>query len=125
MGFVLSDIWQTSKMPVDLDKESPIENKLFPTVINNGTYFRYVVILPDKDLGNMTYANNSNAHPLMHKTQSLDYIVIMSGEVYLVTESDETLLKAGDIVIQRATHHAWSNRSEEPCVQIAILLDAQ
>lgn len=123
-GFCISDIWQTSKMPVNLEKEFPIENKLFPSVINNGTYFRYVVIPPDRDLDNLNHNNNDAVHPLMHKTQSLDYIVILSGEVYLMTESDETLLKAGDIVIQRSTQHAWSNRSDEPCIQIAILIDA-
>ncbi len=60
----------------------------------------------------------------MHQTTTLDYIVILSGEIYLMMEDTETLLKPGDIVIQRATNHAWSNRSNEPCVQLAILLSA-
>ena len=61
----------------------------------------------------------------MHKTQTLDYIIILSGELYLIMEDTETLLKAGDIVIQCGTNHAWSNRTEQPCIQLAILLDAK
>ncbi|MDX8557874.1 cupin domain-containing protein [Elizabethkingia sp. HX CGY] len=64
-------------------------------------------------------------HPLMHQTKTLDYIVILSGEIYLILEEGETLLKPGDIVIQRGTNHAWSNRSDENCIQLAILLDAK
>ncbi len=60
----------------------------------------------------------------MHKTQTLDYIIILAGEIYLILEEGETLLKTGDIVIQQATNHAWSNRSDKPCIQLAILLDA-
>ena len=61
---------------------------------------------------------------VMHQTASLDYIVILSGEIYLITDTEETLLQAGDIVIQRGTNHAWSNRSDQMCLQLAILIDA-
>ena len=55
----------------------------------------------------------------------LDYIIILSGELFLIVEDSETLLKAGDIVIQQGTNHAWSNRSNKLCIQLAILLDAK
>ena len=60
----------------------------------------------------------------MHKTATLDYIVILLGEIYLVLDKEETLLKPGDIVIQRGTNHAWSNRSGEQCIQLAVWIDA-
>ena len=60
----------------------------------------------------------------MHQTPTLDYVVILSGELYLIMEDGETLLQPGDIVIQRGTNHAWSNRSDEPCIQLAVLIDA-
>ena len=64
-------------------------------------------------------------HPMMHQTPTLDYIIILSGELYLIMEEGETLLKPqGDIVIQRGTNHAWSNCSDEPCIQLAVLIDA-
>ena len=85
-------------------------------------YFRYVQIPPDKDLG--IIAEEGQPHPLMHQTDTLDYIVILSGEIWLIVDEDETVLQAGDIVVQRGTNHAWSNRSDSPCIQLAILLDA-
>ena len=60
----------------------------------------------------------------MHQTDTLDYIIIISGEIYLIVDEEETLLQAGDIVIQRGTNHAWSNRSNSPCIQLTVLLDA-
>lgn len=61
----------------------------------------------------------------MHQTDTLDYIIILSGELYLIMEEGETLLKPGDIVIQKGTNHAWSNRSDQTCIQLAILIDAK
>jgi len=122
-GLIISDIWNTQKMPAGLDFEIRIPNTGFPQTPKNGTYFRYVVIPPDKDLGVEFKAGE--LHPMMHRTQTLDYIIILSGELYLIMDEGETLLKPGDIVIQRGTNHAWSNRSEEPCIQLAVLIDAE
>lgn len=122
-GLLISDIWATNSMPVDLTQEVTVNNTLVPDPPKQGSYFRYVSIPPDKDLGIPEKIANE-AHPLMHKTDTLDYIIILSGELYLILDEEETLLKTGDIVIQKGTNHAWSNRSDQPCVQLAILLDA-
>lgn len=122
-GLIISDIWNTQKMPASLDFETQIPNTGFPQTPKNGTYFRYVSIPPDKDLG--VEFKTRAPHPMMHQTQTLDYIIILSGELYLIMEEGETLLKAGDIVIQRGTNHAWSNRSDEACIQLAVLIDAE
>ena len=122
-GLIISDIWNTQKAPASLDFETPIPNTGFPRTPKNGTYFRYVVIPPDKDLG--VEFNAGEPHPMMHRTQTLDYIIILSGELHLIMEEGETLLKAGDIVIQRGTSHAWSNRSDQPCIQLAVLIDGE
>lgn len=121
-GLVISDIWNTQEMPANLFDEIHIPNTAFPQTPKNGTYFRYVVIPPDKELG--VEIKPGAPHPMMHQTQTLDYIIILSGELYLIMEEGETLLKTGDIVIQRGTNHAWSNRSEKPCIQLAVLIDA-
>lgn len=121
-GLIISDIWSTDTMPVNLEEEKVIENTAFPNTPKNGSYFRYVQIPPDKDLG--IVAPEGQPHPLMHQTDTLDYIVILSGEIWLIVDEGETLLQAGDIVVQRGTNHAWSNRSDLPCIQLAILLDA-
>lgn len=122
-GLIISDIWTTIQMPADLSKETKVENTAFPVVPANGSYFRYVSIPPDKDLG-IKPLETGQVHPLMHQTATLDYIIILSGEIYMILDEEETLLKAGDIVIQRGTNHAWSNRSDTHCIQLAVLLDA-
>lgn len=122
-GLIISDIWNTQKTPASLDFETKIPNTGFPQTPKNGTYFRYVVIPPDKELG--VEFKTGEPHPMMHQTQTLDYIIILSGELYLIMEEGETLLQAGDIVIQRGTNHAWSNRSDQPCIQLAVLIDGE
>ncbi len=122
-GLIISDIWATDSMPVILNKSVVVENTAFPQTPAGGTYFRYVSIPPDKDLGIDT-GQSRTAHPLFHQTDTIDYIIIAQGEIYLLLEEAEVLLKAGDIVIQQATNHAWSNRSNEPCIQLAVLISA-
>lgn len=122
-GLIISDIWNTQQMPVPLDNEILIPNSAFPQTPKNGTYFRYVTIPPDSDLG--LTVQPGEPHPLMHQTDTLDYIIILSGELYLIMDEGETLLKPGDIVIQKGTNHAWSNRSDQTCIQLAILIDAK
>lgn len=121
-GFVISDPWATDSMPAKQNKSADIFGEFFPKLHKNGTLFRYVHIPPDHEAGVKHAAGQP--HPFMHKTATLDYIIILSGEIYLIMEDCETLLKPGDIVIQCGTNHAWSNRSNEPCTQVAILLDA-
>ncbi|MCS3529818.1 cupin domain-containing protein [Chryseobacterium sp. JUb7] len=122
-NLIISDVWNTQQMPANLNYETQIPNTGFPQTPKNGTYFRYVSIPPDKELG--VEVKIGEPHPMMHQTQTLDYIIILSGELYLIMEEGETLLKPGDIVIQRGTNHAWSNRSDEPCIQLAVLIDAE
>lgn len=121
-GLIISDIWNTQKTPASLEFEVKIPNTGFPQTPKNGTYFRYVVIPPDKDLG--VEFKTGEPHPMMHRTPTLDYVIILSGELYLIMEEGETKLGPGDIVIQRGTNHAWSNRSDELCIQLAVLIDA-
>lgn len=118
----ISDIWNTQETPASLGDERRIPNTPFPQTPKKGTFFRYVSIPPDKELGLEVVPGQP--HPLMHQTATLDYIVVLSGELYLIMEEGETRLGPGDIVIQRGTNHAWSNRSNEPAIQLAVLIDA-
>jgi uncharacterized cupin superfamily protein len=65
-----------------------------------------------------TYSTTA-PHPYMQRTQTLDFCLILEGEITLVLDAEEVYLKAGDTVVQRGTNHAWSNRSDGPC-RIAI-----
>jgi mannose-6-phosphate isomerase-like protein (cupin superfamily) len=64
-------------------------------------------------------------HPLMHRTRTFDYAIIMSGEIDMLLDEGEVHLKAGDVVVQQATNHAWVNRGKEICRVAFILMDAQ
>ena len=71
-----------------------------------------------RDLGNAR-------HPGFHKTSTIDYAIVLSGEIYALMDEGEVLLKAGDVLIQRGTSHAWSNRTEAPCCVAFVLIDAE
>jgi hypothetical protein len=64
-------------------------------------------------------------HPGFHRTSSLDYVIVLSGEIYALMEEGEVLLRTGDVLVQRGTNHAWSNRSDEPAYLAFVLIDAQ
>jgi naringenin degradation protein FdeH len=64
-------------------------------------------------------------HPMMHRTRSIDYAVIMSGEIDMLLDDTEIHFKAGDVLVQQGTNHAWVNRGSEPCRIAFILIDAQ
>jgi quercetin dioxygenase-like cupin family protein len=61
---------------------------------------------------------------MRHKTSTVDYIIVLKGEIYALMDEGETLLKAGDILIQRGTNHSWSVRGTEPCIVAAVLVGA-
>jgi mannose-6-phosphate isomerase-like protein (cupin superfamily) len=63
-------------------------------------------------------------HPLMHRTQTLDYAIVMSGEIDMLLDDTEVHLEAGDVLVQQATNHAWVNRGTETCRIAFVLMDA-
>jgi quercetin dioxygenase-like cupin family protein len=64
-------------------------------------------------------------HPGMHRTDTVDYVLILIGEITAILEEQETVLRAGDILVQRGTNHAWANRSGKPARIAFILIDGQ
>jgi Cupin domain len=64
-------------------------------------------------------------HPGFHKTSSTDYAIVLSGEIIALMDEGEVLLRAGDVLIQRGTNHAWSNRTDEPAYLAFVLVDAE
>ncbi len=75
---------------------------------------------------NPSVGMNANAdHPTMHRTETVDYGIVLQGEVWMVMDSGETLLKQGDIAIQRGTNHAFENRSDETCRIAFVIIDGK
>jgi naringenin degradation protein FdeH len=64
-------------------------------------------------------------HPLMHRTRTIDYAVILSGEIDMMLDDSTTHVKAGDVVIQQATNHAWINHGKQPCRIMFVLMDSK
>ena len=105
----------------------------------NGTIFRIVDFVPttqkieSMDINTMMKVVGDHApargipvkHPLMHRTRTVDYAVIMSGEIDMELDGSTTHLKAGDVVVQRGTVHNWANRGTEPCVIAFVLIAAK
>ena len=69
-----------------------------------------------------TFGQNKR-HPFMHRTETVDYAVVLEGEVVMLLDDEEVHLRAGDVVIQRGTNHAWSNRSDKPVKMLYVLID--
>ena len=143
-GFESARIWVTGSSPVGIGKfrdTIDLPHALEPPP--RGSMCRIVTIPPDaswrhqvgksevaaffQQMGSphaSTYAPSA-PHPYMQKTRSLDFCLILDGEVTLVLDTEEVQLSAGDTVVQRGTNHAWSNRSDKPCRIVISSHDAK
>ena len=72
-----------------------------------------------------TAGTEKGRHPFMHRTQTIDYAVVLKGEITMLLDDQDVVLKEGDVIIQRGTNHAWSNRSNAPCDIAFILIDGK
>lgn len=108
-----ADIWWTDSMPADADGQDPIGKPSPGLPLPAGTMLKVLELSP-------------GTKPLMHKTATLDYVIVIEGEVdMLLDDGAEVHLKAGDLMIQRATLHGWANRSDRPCRIAFVLVDAR
>jgi mannose-6-phosphate isomerase-like protein (cupin superfamily) len=138
-GVTLTNLWQNDKMPAAMERhDDPVDGPLKLQPPKNGSVFRIVQFDPENpeelakldgksafaEMGAGDNVVENARHPFMHRTDSLDYSVILTGEIYMMMDDEEYLLKAGDTVVQQGTNHAWSNRGTEPCQIAFILTDA-
>ena len=138
-GLALTDLWVTDGSPADNRGNADAADR--PIVLEppaNGSILRIVEFPPDSAWRNQADSkaafdsigaghakDGSTADPMMHTTATVDYLIVLKGEIYAIMEHGETLLKAGDVMIQRGTNHSWSVRGTEPCVLAAILINAR
>jgi mannose-6-phosphate isomerase-like protein (cupin superfamily) len=138
-GLRLTEIWETRGSPADntgRDDAADHERRIEPA--GGGSVFRIIEYPPDRvrlrtlDPDRFFHAMGARAaeaatrrHPGMHKTDTVDYCVVLSGEIWAVLDEGEVLLRPGDCLVQRGTNHAWSNRSEAPCVIAFVLIAAK
>jgi quercetin dioxygenase-like cupin family protein len=140
-----TDIWRTSETPARIGRDAP-EPTLGPRrqmPDTRGTVLRINHFPPESQtvrqmtpedsrrafaaLGNETAATfgRGGRHPLMHRTETVDYAIVLSGELTMVMDDCDVALKAGDVVVQRGTNHAWSNRSNAPAIVAFVLIDGE
>jgi mannose-6-phosphate isomerase-like protein (cupin superfamily) len=143
-GTVFHEVWSTAGTPASLDNSTdPTTGALMLPPPPHGSRMRFVDIPPDTDeflahgaaqmkdafaqIGDekASTVKAASPHPLMHRTESIDYGVVIEGEMTLLLDDAEVPLKTGSVVIQRGTNHAWANRSGKPCRMLFILIGGQ
>jgi len=140
-----TDIWRTCDTPATIGAAAA-EPTLGPRrqmPQRNGTVLRINHYPPEPEavrrmsaadarkafaaLGNETASTfgKGGRHPLMHRTETIDYAIVLAGEITMLLDDSEVTLKAGDVVVQCGTNHAWSNRSDAPCIIAFVLIDGK
>ena len=105
-------VWTTQGFPVNNDSEEDEGLRKTGTTLDNGTVFRVLELAP-------------GVSPRNHRTDSIDYAVVMAGEIDMELDNATVHLKAGDVLVQRGTIHNWVNRGTEPCVIAFVLIAAK
>lgn len=141
-GATFFEVWNTRETPARIDRQSgePAEAGLVLAPPPAGTRIRVIDFPPEGaeirqlsreaaeaqfDSMSGASASTSGRHPLMHRTQTVDYGIVLEGAITLVLDQQETTIHAGDIVVQRGTNHAWANRSGHVCRMAFVLIDGE
>jgi quercetin dioxygenase-like cupin family protein len=105
-------VWTTETVPADNSGDQDAGAQPVGTTLQGGTVFRLIEFAP-------------GVAPRRHRTESVDYGVIVSGEIEMELDDSVVHLAAGDVFVQRGTVHNWVNRSERPCIMAVVLVSAQ
>lgn len=135
-GPILFEVWKTFAAPALLTEqpEEPAAGDFVLEPPAKGAVFRMAVIPPDANMASAEHhpvfdqmgdAQGGGHAAQMHRTNSIDFGIVIEGSVWLIADDDETELKAGDVVVQRGANHAWSNRSDRPCRMAFVMVDAR
>jgi hypothetical protein len=145
-GPTFYEVWNTTDTPAPIDRSSgePPENELTLAPPHRGTRIRVLDIPPEtEEMRNISPeearqhfaqigaaeasrpGSGAASHPFMHRTETIDYGIVLEGEIVLIVDDGETVVKTGDIVVQRGTNHGWANRSGKNCRIAFILIDGK
>jgi quercetin dioxygenase-like cupin family protein len=142
-GMVFHEVWETLGLPVPVDNGAdPTTGPMVHGAPQNGMRIRFVDLPPDthylaeaeqriealfEEVNNVegltTHAGSP--HPMMHRTESIDYGIVIDGELTLILDDTEVALKSGSVVVQRGTNHAWANRTDRPCRMLFVQVDGK
>ncbi len=137
-GVALTDLWATSGTPAARTDGDPVDRPVVLHPPPGGTVFRIIQFDPE-DPGDLAHADGATAfaamgaagtvvagarHPYMHRTETVDYAMVLQGSITMLLDDEDVELSAGDVVIQNGTSHAWTNRGHAPCLMAFVLIDA-
>lgn len=145
VGFHMTQLWATNESPAYIgNDEDPTSRPVKLEPPKGGTVVRIIEFGPEGDwlekldtaatkeawgaFGTATASTNTAGkakHPLMHRTESVDYALCLSGEITLVLDEEEVTMREGDFLVERGTNHAWANRSGKPCKMLFVLIDGK
>jgi quercetin dioxygenase-like cupin family protein len=111
-GATITNVWSTVGFPVDNSSTSDGAKEITATTRDGGAVFRVIEYAP-------------GVAPRNHRTNSIDYAVVLSGEIDMDLDGEVVTLRAGDVLVQRGTIHDWINRYDKPCVIAFVLIDAR
>jgi quercetin dioxygenase-like cupin family protein len=111
-GATITNVWSTAGFPVDNTGTADGAKEIAATTRDDGTVFRVIEYAP-------------GVAPRNHRTNSIDYAVVLSGEIDMEMDGQVITLRAGDVLVQRGTIHDWINRYDKPCVIAFVLIDAR
>ena len=138
----LYEIWNTEGAGLDASsKKDRADIEIMLSPVESGTKFRYFQINPIPEgisdeaieaataeafekMGATHHRVDTSRNAAMHETDTIDYIILLKGDVTLILDEEEIRLKPHDVVVQRATNHAWVNNGTEPALLIAVLIDS-
>ena len=138
-GVALTDLWRTKTAPAsNAGSADAAAGRIVLEPPAEGTILRIVEFPPDSkwrksadarkafaSIGAGGAPDHQSADAMMHATATVDYIIVLKGEIWAILDKGEKLLKPGDVLIQRGTNHSWSVRTKEPCVIAAVLVGAK
>jgi mannose-6-phosphate isomerase-like protein (cupin superfamily) len=145
VGYHLTQLWMTDESPAFVGNEvDPTSRPLKLEPPKGGTVVRIIEFGPEGEwlekidvsgareawdaLGTQSAGTNRSGkakHPFMHRTESVDYALVLEGEITLVLDKEDVLMKTGDFLVERGTNHAWANRSGQPCRMLFVLVDGK
>ncbi|MDC0511137.1 cupin domain-containing protein [bacterium] len=139
----LFELWNTDGNFINTqDNIDRADDEIILSPPRNGSKFRYFQINPSpegipmdimqdiaadafKKIGAAHHRIDTTKHPAMHKTETIDYIILLKGDVTLILDQEEVDIKPFDVVVQRGTNHAWVNNGSDPALLIAVLIDSE
>lgn len=140
-GYRVTNLWRTTGLDAGVDAPDSISEHQGVSPPKGGTVLRIIDFPPEpgdpRELERMLHATfgamyrdarhapRPGEHPGMHRTDTVDYAIVLEGEVVAIMDQQETALRCGDVLIQRGTNHAWANRSGRPARVAFVLVDAR